>query len=228
MKRSLEIHDQPNKRIKHIPQLSRKIIIPIFNHVNDPKQFGRLSRVNKEWKDILDNHHFWKNLIEDLDLLKPNPKAKKYKTYKSIFIKNINNLCFCKTNFAENNKSIKKIHKKLIILKGFCEDRIDFYQHPKYIEYCTNVLNQLDIIFQKSENNKRCEDCDNKNELIKLLYNLKDSIYDKKREFEKDNDFPFSKYIYEDFVKVIIYNIYRIAEDDKKMYIERFDGFQYI
>src|SRR5271170_7329187 len=166
MKRSLEIHDQPNKHIKHIPQLSRKIIIPIFNHINDPKQFGRLSKVNKEWKNILDHHHFWKNLIEDLDLSKPNPKTKKYKTYKSIFIKNINNLCFCKTTFAENNKLIKKIHRKLTIFKNFCKNRIDFYWQPKYIEYCTNVSNQLDIIIQKNENHKRCEDCNNENELI--------------------------------------------------------------
>jgi F-box-like len=229
MKRSLEISDKykQNKHVKCIiPQLPSKIINSIFNHINDPKEFGRLSRVNKKWKTVLDHHYFWKNLIEDLNLSKPNSRAMKYKTYKSIFIKNINNLCFCKTNFAENNKSIKKIHLKLTRLKSFCEERIDFYWQPKYIGYCINISNQIDKIIQKSKINKRCEDCDNKNELIKLLYNLIRNIYHKKGEFEKNNNFSFSKWIEEDFVKVIIYNIYKIIQDEN-LYIKRFGGIQY-
>jgi F-box domain len=225
MKRSFKPFNKQNKRVKY-SQLSNKIIKLIFNYINDPKDFGRLSMVNKEWKDILDNHHFWKNLIEYLDFSKPNPNAKKYKTYKSIFIKNINNLCFCKTNFAENNKSIKKIHLKLKRLESFCEDRIDFYRCLKYKRYCTNVLNQLNNIIQKSKNYKRCEDCDNENKLIDLLYNLKDYVYDKKREFKKNNDF-FDNYIQENFVQVIVYNIYKTIQDEN-LYIERFGGIQYI
>jgi hypothetical protein len=224
MKRSLvHDHDHQIKRVKHIPYLSSKIIKLIFDHVNDPKIFGKLSIVCKEWKDILDQHQFWEDLTKKLDL-KLNPNAKKYKTYKSVFIKNIDNLCFCKTNFFENHKLIKEMHRKLTILEKFCEERIDFYTHPKYIKYCTDVLNQLNIITQKSENHKRCEDCDNENELIKLLYNLKDDIYDKKRKFEEYN-FPIHSFIYDGFIKVVIYNIHRIIKG-KNLWIERFGGMQ--
>src|SRR5215469_6361790 len=90
---------ESNKKTKYIPQLPKKIIEKIFNFINDPKDFQKLSLVNKEWQKILDNHDFWNKHIEYL-----NFKKMKQKTPKVIFIKNISKLCHCKQNLKKNNQ----------------------------------------------------------------------------------------------------------------------------
>lgn len=139
-------------------------------------------------------------------------------------IKNIDKLCFCKKNIYNNDKSIKIINTKSKILRIFCENRINFYRYPVYKKYCSNVLNQIDNIIHESENCERCNDCDNQEELIILLNKLRNNIYNEKRELEKNN-FQFSDFILKDFVKVIVYNIYKIIQG-KRLYIEMFGGFQ--
>ncbi|CAG8789114.1 9666_t:CDS:2, partial [Acaulospora morrowiae] len=39
-----------------------EIVSRIFNHIDDPKDFQVLSRVSKEWKQVLDHHSFWEYL----------------------------------------------------------------------------------------------------------------------------------------------------------------------
>ena len=82
----------------------------VFNYIDDPFTFQKASLVCKKWQNILDNHVFWKNLCEHLDLEEPKPKAKKYKTWKLIFIKNINKLCVCKKNIKTKNSNLKIIN----------------------------------------------------------------------------------------------------------------------
>ena len=99
------------------------IIYLIFEHIQDPNIFGLLSRVCKEWRYVLDNHNFWKQRVNTLGLPEPSRNATKYKTYKSIFIKNIELLCYCKNELDNNIKSIKLIHQRLELIKEYCNDR---------------------------------------------------------------------------------------------------------
>ncbi|CAG8840431.1 42561_t:CDS:1, partial [Gigaspora margarita] len=59
-------------------------------------------------------HDFWENLCDSLEFDPLNPQSRKYKTYHSIFFKNVHRLCTsCQQDFGSKQTSISKINFKL-------------------------------------------------------------------------------------------------------------------
>jgi hypothetical protein len=74
--------------------LPTEIICEIFDYLEDhPVHFTRGSLVCKTWYNATQNHLYWKRLCKLLKLPSPKPKAYKYKTYRSIVIKNWGTFC---------------------------------------------------------------------------------------------------------------------------------------
>ncbi|CAG8826007.1 26974_t:CDS:1, partial [Dentiscutata erythropus] len=158
----------------------------------------------KEWKNVLDNHVFWENLIEHLEFEGPNPKSKKYKTYKSIFVKNVNKLCWCKKNIGEVNRDLKKIETKLSVLYDFYLDRLGFYKSWVEMKYtrseiyynlCNYMGEKIFNIYNQCEYKKRCNLCNNQQNILKQIQKLIDNIYEKKNSIKKINKFVVSDLI---------------------------------
>src|ERR1041384_506514 len=91
----------------------------VFNYVDDPYTFVDASMVCRAWRKELDAHIFWKNLVKHLDFESPNPRSRKYKTYKSIIAKNAKKLCYCKRNISEKNNDFKTIEFKIGIIREY-------------------------------------------------------------------------------------------------------------
>ncbi|CAG8591724.1 4877_t:CDS:2 [Gigaspora rosea] len=128
----------------------------VLNCFDDPFIFLFVSLVCKLWKQIVETHDFWESFCNQLGINGPNPHAHKYKTYHSIYLKNLNHLyTSCRKDFGERQTSIKKIKFKLDVLN-------DYYEKDLYIEKYGGVVKNWD--FPKN-----------------LLYNRNFS-YDKKEE----------------------------------------------
>ena len=211
-----QISNSTNKKSK----IENKIhpIQLVFNYIDDSFTFQKISIVCKKQQNILNNHIFWKNLCEYLDFEEPKPKAKKYKTWKSIFVKNIDKLCICKKNIKTKNSNLKIINFKLRILSYYCLNRSNFYKTEIYCNFCQYVKDEIEILYQQSHDfNDCCELCDNEDLIINSVKQLIKKIYDRKKRFE------FSDFIKKDFVKVIIRNLYNIINNNF-IYIERLGG----
>jgi hypothetical protein len=218
MKRKKQILESSNKKNKfEIHPLSL-----VFNYINDFSTFYKASLVCKKWQIILDNHIFWKTLCEHLDLEEPKPKAKKYKTWKSIFIKNINKLCICKRNIKIKNSNLKNINFKLRILSYYSLNRLNFYKTEIYCQLCQYTRDELEILYQQSNNfNEYCKLCNNEEDIIDSVKELINKLYRKKKEF---GNIQFSDYIEKDFFKVIIRNLYKIIDYDDYLFIKQLGG----
>src|SRR5437868_5466350 len=211
-----QISDSTNKK-------SKVEIYPIqlvFNYINDPFSFQKASLTCKKWQNILDNHIFWKTLCEHLDLEEPRSKAKKYKTWKSIFVKNTDKLCICKRNIKTKNSNLKDINFKLGILSYYSLNRLSFYKSEIYCQLCQYTRDELEILYKQSSYfNEHCKLCNSENEIINSIKELINKLYMKKKEIE-----PFSDYIEKDFFKVIIRNLYNIIDYTRFIYIKQLGG----
>ncbi|CAJ0846531.1 7114_t:CDS:2 [Entrophospora sp. SA101] len=94
--------------------LPMEIICEIFNYLEEhPAHFTRGSLVCKTWYYSTQNHLYWKRLCELLKLPSPKPRAYKYKTYKSIVIKNWGSFCsLCLRKRRKYDPPIKPIYQK--------------------------------------------------------------------------------------------------------------------
>ncbi|CAH1761140.1 3819_t:CDS:2 [Entrophospora sp. SA101] len=118
--------------------LPMEIICEIFNYLEEhPAHFTRGSLVCKTWYYSTQNHLYWKRLCELLKLPSPKPRAYKYKTYKSIVIKNWGS--FCSLCLRKRRKYDPPIKPMLVDMD--IADRIDFkktiycrYQKDKAIK----------------------------------------------------------------------------------------------
>jgi len=69
--------------------LPQEILCEIFDYLGGhPVHFTRVARICRTWNFAADNHLFWKRLTKFLKLPDPKPRACKYKTHKSIVLKN--------------------------------------------------------------------------------------------------------------------------------------------
>ncbi|RIB11118.1 hypothetical protein C2G38_2204291 [Gigaspora rosea] len=99
----------------------------VLNCFDDPFIFLFVSLVCKLWKQIVETHDFWESFCNQLGINGPNPHAHKYKTYHSIYLKNLNHLyTSCRKDFGERQTSIKKIKFKLDVLNDYCIDHMNF------------------------------------------------------------------------------------------------------
>jgi hypothetical protein len=232
MKRNLEIIETSNKKIKINNILleryeETKNIHPIslvFNYIDDPYKFQTASLVSKSWQQALDSHQFWEDLLDDIGIKGPKPKAKKYKTYKSIFVKNADKLCKCKSDWGITNKQIDKIYFKTTILISYCLNRKEWYTTRKHNEFCSFVQRKLERLQKKSKKSNCCSKCDNENTLKDLAQDIIDKIYEQKRSIESIFKYKFSDYFHRDFINIIVSGLYNII-NDKDLYIARFGGF---
>ena len=211
-----QISDSTNKKSKveiHPIQL-------VFNYINDPFSFQKVFLTCKKWQNILDNYIFQKTLCKYLDLEELKKKAKKYKTYKLIFIKNINKLCICKKNIKTKNSNLKDINFKLGILSYYSLNRLSFYKSEIYCQLCQYTRDELEILYKQSSYfNEHCKLCNSENEIINSIKELINKLYMKKKEIE-----PFSDYIEKDFFKVIIRNLYNTIDYERFIYIKQLGG----
>jgi hypothetical protein len=200
----------------------------VFNYIDDFKTFYHASLVCKTWKNILDKHKFWQTINKCLGYEEPRPKAKKYKTYYSIFVKNIDRTCHeCYKNFYLHDKSVYNILFKLHILERYCNNRLDFkiykynYTYKNFVEFVRDNITNLTKPFDNYKKSSIiCEDC--KDKFLKQVEVLIDKIYKKKNNYEKE-DKRLCDFVYKDFFKVIIRNLYNII-NELFLFIERFGG----
>ncbi|CAG8794187.1 15697_t:CDS:1, partial [Dentiscutata erythropus] len=66
MKHKITVPENKSKKLKIENAVIHPLIL-IFNYIDDPFKFYNTSLVCKEWKNILNNHIFWENLIEHLE-----------------------------------------------------------------------------------------------------------------------------------------------------------------
>jgi hypothetical protein len=232
MKHYLEIIETSNKKIKINNILleryeETKDIHPIslvFNYIDDPYKFQTASLVSKTWQKALDHHQYWEDLLDGIGIKGPKPKAKKYKTYKSIFVKNADKLCKCKSDWGITNKQIDKIRFKISILVHYCINRKKWYTTKKHFEFCSYVKEELDKIYEQSKKSNCCDKCDNEEILKDLIGDVIDKVRQKKKSIETSFKYKFSDYFHRDFINIIISSLHRIL-DNKDLYISRFGGF---
>src|SRR5437868_1228073 len=150
MKRKAELQKSNVKKIKNEETIHP--ISLVFNYIDDPYTFYDASLVCKEWQRVLDTHIFWKNLIEHLGFEEPKPKSRKYKTHKSIFVKNIKKTYEkCRKNIGKENKDLFEIYKKLSILSYYSFNRYEFYEKQLYSEFCRFTKDELEKLYKQSE-----------------------------------------------------------------------------
>ncbi|CAG8837934.1 30316_t:CDS:2, partial [Gigaspora margarita] len=66
------------------------------------------------------SYDFWKHLCNSLEFDEPIPQLQKYKTYHSIFLKNVHQLyTMCQQDFGERQILIEQINFKLDILQDY-------------------------------------------------------------------------------------------------------------
>jgi hypothetical protein len=150
-KRKIQNSEISNKKTK-IEQVHP--ISLVFNYINDPYEFHNGSLVCKSWQQALDTHKFWEEHIDSIGIESPKAKAKKYKTCKSVFVKNADKLCVCKQDFGITNKQIEKIYFKLLILVIYCINRNNFYDARHCNELIIFAKEKLENLKNKSENSK--------------------------------------------------------------------------
>jgi hypothetical protein len=215
------------KRIEEKQETTIHPISLVFNYIIDFKTFYYASLVCKTWKNVLDKHKFWQNINERLGYEEPKPRAKKYKTYHSIFVKNIDRTCYeCHKNFYLHNKSVDNIIFKLRILKLYCNNRLDFkiykynFTYKNFVEFVKENINNLYSQFETGKTSMIiCKEC--KDILLQEVEVLIEKIKKKKNHYERDK--KFSDFVYKDFFNIIIRNLYIII-NESFLYIERFGG----
>ncbi|RIB02535.1 hypothetical protein C2G38_2227573 [Gigaspora rosea] len=198
----------------------------VLNCFDNPFIFLFVSLVCKLWKQIVETHDFWESFCDQLGINGPNPHARKYKTYYSIYLKNLNRLCTsCRKDFGERQTSIKKINFKLDVLNDYCIDRMNFYKptpifktraNYKFCKYLTNTIDpwiSVDVDF------KLCSDCtiQKKEFLFDSINELKDSINRKRKKFK------YTEFFYNDVIRIVLRNLYKIL-NEKDLYIEKYSG----
>ena len=209
-----KVDNESNNEIPHPISL-------VFNYVDDPYMFVDASMVCRAWRKELDMHIFWKNLVEHLDFESPNPRSRKYKTYKSIIAKNAKKLCYCKRNIGEKNNNLKIIEFKIGIIREYCNDRAEFYRTwltPCYYEFVLKIRDWVRDIDEQLEYKKRCDLCDNEESIYEQIHTLIKDIYKENRCFDRVN-----KFFNRDVIKVVVRNLYNIL-NDRFIYIEKFGG----
>jgi hypothetical protein len=215
------------KRVEEKKETTIHPISLVFNYIDDFVTFCNTSLVCKEWKNILDKHKFWQNINERLGYDEPRPRAKKYKTHHSIFVKNIDRTCYeCHRNFYLHNQSVDNIFFKLHILEKYCNNRLNFkvYKHnftyKNFVEFVKKNIIKLSSPFDTYKRSRIiCEEC--KDIFLKEVEALIEKIKMKKNYYEKEK--RFCNFVYKDFVKIIIRNLYNTI-DETFLYIERFGG----
>ncbi|CAG8723239.1 13865_t:CDS:1 [Dentiscutata erythropus] len=191
----------------------------VFNHIFDPYTFQRCSLVCKSWKKILDEHPFWRKVVEDCGLESPRPNSRKYKTYKSIFVKNFNKLCPCYKGLLKEHDFVYAVNFKLRILREYC------YYKLRYKVYKDNYVYRNLVNFVLEKILKLIEKSDMSTHCIYLLGYVRDlinQIYKKHDRIEKYKE--ICEFVKVDFIKVVVRNLYRII-NDKTLYIEKFGGY---
>ncbi|CAG8549753.1 11154_t:CDS:2 [Gigaspora margarita] len=175
----------------------------VLNYVNNPFTFFFVSL---------------KNLCDSLEFDPPNPRSRKYKTYYSIFLKNVHQLCTsCWQDFGSKQTSISKINFKL---DNFYEPTPIFKTRTNY-DFCEYLVDELEPLVDYSvvegAEIKLCSNCTIKKKefLFNSIYQLKDSIYIKLKEVK------YTKFFYKDVIRIVFRNLYKILKEDY-LYIEKY------
>ncbi|CAG8849266.1 31443_t:CDS:1, partial [Gigaspora margarita] len=150
MKRSISYSKKSNKKSKKEEKINPFSLV--LNYINKRNDILNASLVCKEWKNILDNHKFWKEKNEKFGFGSPEPKAKKYKTHYSIFLKNSKKLCGCNKELLTYNTLIRDIYFKICILKEFSDNREDFYKTNPYNTFITFVQKEINKVIEIIKN----------------------------------------------------------------------------
>ncbi|RIB06662.1 hypothetical protein C2G38_2216537 [Gigaspora rosea] len=166
----------------------------VLNCFDDPFIFLFVSLVCKLWKQIVETHDFWESFCDQLGINGPNPRAHKYKTYYSIYLKNLNRLCTsCRKDFGERQTSIKKINFKLDVLNDYCIYHMNFYKPTPIFKtranykFCKYLTDTIDPWISEDVDFKLCPDF--LRNLYKIL-NKKDLYIEKYGGVVKNWDFP--------------------------------------
>jgi hypothetical protein len=216
------------KRILSIESKNNNITHPIqlvFNYIDDPFTFQKCSLICKTWKKILDSHPFWEKIVEEIGLEKPKSKARKYKTYKLIFIKNFDKICSCQKGIKIHQKSIDEINFKLRILKRYCDYKLQYKIYKFNYTYRNLILfvkEKIDILINSSYSSIFCNKCNKEKILLDSVKNLINRIYKRCKIYEKTK--KICKFVKIDLIKVINRNLYNII-DGNTLYIEHFGGY---
>ncbi|CAG8697801.1 1971_t:CDS:1, partial [Funneliformis mosseae] len=104
--------------------LPQEILCEIFSYLGKhPVHFTRVAQVCRTWKFAADNHLYWRRLTRSLELPDPKPRAYKYKTYKSVILKNWGKFCtLCHMRKTRSNG----FHIKPVFVDMGKIDKIDF------------------------------------------------------------------------------------------------------
>ncbi|CAG8542397.1 5043_t:CDS:1 [Dentiscutata erythropus] len=187
----------------------------VFNYIFDPHTFQRCSLVCKTWKEVLDEHPFWRKVVEDCGLRIP----KRHKGYKSIFVKNYMKICPCYKGLLKEHDFVYVVNFKLRILREYCLYKLrykvyrDNYVYRNLVNF---VLEKILNLIKKSDMSTHCT------YLLDYVRDLIDQIDKKRGKIEKYKKiYTFVKI---DFIKVIKRNLYYII-DEKPLYIEKFGGY---
>ena len=158
-------------------------------------------------------------MIEHLGFEEPTPRSRKYKTYKSIFVKNIKKTCEkCRKNIGKENKDLFEIYKKLSILSYYSFNRYEFYEKQLYSEFCRFTKDELEKLYKQSEHDNfiLCEECNNEDLVIEAIEKFK--IIFLKEKQNKEEIQKFNILFYKDFFRVIIRNLNNIINYKKTFY----------
>ena len=104
--------------------LPQEILCEIFDYLGGhPVHFTRVARICRTWNFAADNHLFWKRLTKFLKLPDPKPRACKYKTHKSIVLKNWGRFCtLCHVKRTRSNG----FRIRQVLVDTVKVDKIDF------------------------------------------------------------------------------------------------------
>ncbi|CAG8671976.1 13093_t:CDS:1, partial [Gigaspora rosea] len=170
------------------------------------------------------------NLCDLIQLDPPNPRSKKYKTYHSIFLKNVYRLCTkCRQDFGILQTSIEKINFKLDVLQDYCLDHWNFYKSTPIFktranyDFCEYLVDELEPLVDSSivdgAEIKLCSNCaiKKKEALFNSIRQLQDSIYKKLKVVN------YTKFFSKDVIRIVHRNLYKIL-NEKDLYIEKYGG----
>ncbi|CAG8846177.1 37301_t:CDS:1, partial [Gigaspora margarita] len=129
----------------------------VLNYINNPFTFFFVFLVCKLWKRIAESYDFWESFCDSLGFDGPTPKVRKYKTYHSVFLKNVHQLCtIYRQFFGERQISIEQINFKLDVLQDYCLDHWNFYRPTPIFktranyDFCEYLVDEIELLVNSS------------------------------------------------------------------------------
>ncbi|CAG8815377.1 25421_t:CDS:2 [Gigaspora margarita] len=201
MKRSISYNKKSNKKSKKEEKVNPFSLV--LKYINKRNNILNSLLICKEWKNILENHDFWKRKNEKFEFGSPELKARKYKTHYSIFLKNSKKLCGCHKELLTGDTLIRDIYFKIHILEEFCENRNEFYKVKPYNNFIFFVEKEIEKVIEIIKNEYYYR-TDFFNIIIHNLYkiiNKKDLYIERFGGFIKDFNHTILKFVDYDALK---------------------------